>query len=121
MSYMPDYNIKLIDDLYRRVPKNNPSCWKEINGKIVPSSFAFKTKPDEDGLSVNIAALSSFQETVISSELFGVAKFSASVPIEEDYECRQDEKTDNPAHALIVGNTKPIAKKLAKASTEIFE
>ena len=121
MLYMPDYTIKSIDDLYRRVPKKNPNCWKDINGKKVPSSFAFKTKPDEDGLSVNIAVLSSFQETVIFSDLIGVAKFPASIPIEEGYECRQDKKTDNPAHALIVGDTRPIAKKLAGASVEIFE
>jgi len=116
---MFNYNISNTDNLYRRVPKIE-FYWKYVNGKKVPSSFAFKTRSNEDGLSVNIEALTTLELTVEKPELFGVAKFSASIPIGLDYPCRHDPKPDNDAHALIVGNTKPIAKKLSKSITEVY-
>ena len=116
---MSNYKISNTDNLYRRVPKKE-FYWKYVNGKKVPSSFAFKTKPNEDGLSVDIAALTTPELTIKKSELFGVAEFSASIPLELGFPCRHDPKHGNDAHALIVGDTKPIAKKLSKAVTQVF-
>jgi hypothetical protein len=48
------------DFLYRRFPiAEEPkylSFWKMVDGKKVPSSAAFKTKPGEDGLSVELGS-----------------------------------------------------------------
>jgi len=116
---MPDYVITAKDNLYRRIPLK-PYFWKEINGKKIPSSFAFKTKPDEDGLSVNIAALTTIKETILDRKKFGVAEFSAKVPLELDYDCIYDPQPDNKAHALIAGDTNRIAKKLSFAAKQVF-
>jgi hypothetical protein len=117
---MPDYIITSHDNLYRRVPRNNPNYWKEINGIKIPSSFAFKTKTEEDGLSVNIATLTTPVATVGNINEFGVAEISASTPIGLGFECKHDPQPENDAHALIVGNTNPIAKKLSNAVTQVI-
>ncbi|MBK9353486.1 MAG: hypothetical protein KA278_05430 [Flavobacterium sp.] len=121
---MPNYSITDVDFLYRRFSildePNYAVFWKLDNGRKIPSSAAFKTKSNEDGLSVNIAALTTPKATVGNAEEFGVAEISASTPIGLGYECEYNPQPDNNAHALIVGDTKPIAKKLAKAVTQVF-
>lgn len=125
MNNMPNYLITEKDFLYRRFPiRNEPNYivfWKMVNGKKVPSSAAFKTKPNEDGLSVNIAALISAKATVGDIEDFGVAEISAKTPINLGYDCKHVPQPHNKAHAIIVGDTNPIAKKLSKAVTKVFE
>lgn len=122
---MPNYSITDADFLYRRFPiseePNYAVFWKFDNGRKIPSSAAFKTKPNEDGLSVNIAALTTPQVTAGNTEEFGVAKISASTPIDLGYECIHNLQPENDAHALIVGDTKPIAKKLSKAVIQVFQ
>ena len=113
------YNITSDDLLYRRIPKNNPHCWKEVNGVKVLSSYKFKTKPNEDGLSVNIAELIKLETIVAKYPNNDVAEFSASVPIVEGFNCIQ--KGNDASHAIIEGDTNPIAKKLAKAVTKVHE
>jgi len=122
---MPDYKIADSDFLYRRFSildePNYAVFWKLDNGRKIPSSAAFKTKLNEDGLSVNIAALTTPQATVGNPEEFGIAEISASTPIGLGYDCIHNPQPENEAHALIVGDTKPIAKKLSKAITQVFE
>jgi hypothetical protein len=122
---MPNYPITNADFLYRRFSiLNEPNYavfWKMVNGKKIPSSAAFKTKPNEDGLSVNIAALTTPEATVGNTEQFGVAEIPASTPIGLGYNCEHNPQPDNDAHALIVGDTKPIAKKLSKVVTQVFQ
>ena len=110
------YNITKGDLLYRRIP-HQPSFWKEVNGVKVPSSGNFKTNKGEDGLSVNIAALIKPTVIIAKHPNNDVAEFSASVPISEGLNCIQ--KGKDPTHAVIVGDTNPIAKKLAKAITTV--
>lgn len=124
MHNMPDYSITKEDFLYRRFSilddPNYAVFWKLENGKKIPSSAAFKTKINEEGLSVNIAALTTFEETIGNFDAFGVAELSASTPIGLGYNCEHDPLLDNKAHALIMGDTKPIAKKLSKAIKNVF-
>ena len=122
---MTNYEITNSDFLYRRFSildePNYSVFWKLENGRKIPSSAAFKTKPNEDGLSVNIAALTTPEETVGDIQSFGVAEISASTPLDLGFECIHDIKPENQAHALILGDTKSIAKKLSKAITQVFQ
>jgi hypothetical protein len=122
---MPEYSITNEDFLFRRFSiLDEPKYavfWKLDNGCKVPSSAAFKTKPNEDGLSVNIAALTTPEASVGNAEEFGIAEISAATPISLGYECEYNPQPGNDAHALIVGDTKPIAKKLSKALTRVFQ
>jgi hypothetical protein len=122
---MPNYLITDADFLYRRFSiLNEPNYavfWKLENGRKIPSSAAFKTKPNEDGLSVNIAALTTPVATAGNINEFGVSEISASTPISLGYECRHNPQPFNDAHALIIGDTKSIAKKLSKTVTQVFE
>lgn len=121
---MPNYTITYADFLYRRFSildePNYAVFWKLDNGRKIPSSAAFKTKSNEDGLSVNIATLTTPQATVGNAKEFGVAEISASIPFGLGYDCIHNPQPENDAHALIVGDTKPIAKKLSKAVTHVF-
>ncbi len=121
---MPNYSITNADFLYRRFSiLNEPNYavfWKLENGRKIPSSAAFKTKQNEDGLSVNIAALTTPEATLENDFEFAVAEISASTPIDLGYECKHNPKPNNNAHALIVGDTKPIAKKLSRSIKQVF-
>jgi hypothetical protein len=113
-----DYCITGAEFLLRRFPFSDNSShiafFKIIEGNIVPTSAAFKTKPNEDGLSVNIEELTpNLSEFVQDEAKFKIAKFNASIPLDNGYRCVSDPRSDNTGHALILGNTKQIAKKLA--------
>lgn len=112
------YNITNDYLLYRRIP-HKPSFWKDVNGVKVPSSGNFKTTKGEDGLSVNIAALIKPEAIVTKYPNNDIAEFSASVPISEGFNCIL--KGKDASHAIIEGDTNPIAKKLAKAVTKVHQ
>ena len=115
------YIITPDDFLYRRFPINNPNFWKMENDRKVPTSAAFKTKPGENGLSVDIAKLTTPEKSVLDPGRFNVAEILAATPINLNFPCVHDPKSDNEAHALILGeNTKPIAKKLSLAVTNVY-
>ena len=120
-----DYTITNGDLLYRRFYiKTEPayvSFWKLAGDRKIPSSAAFKTKRDENGLSVNIASLTTPEGTVEDPAAFAVAEFPASVPLNAGYKCVQDEQPGNVAHALILGDTQSIAKKMSRSVTRVFE
>lgn len=122
---MPKYTITNLDLLYRRFsiidePKF-ASFWKLENGRKIPSSAAFKTKPNEDGLSVNIASLTTPEKIVLNANEFGVAEIAALLPIGLGFECKHKPRPRNRSHAIIVGNTNPIARKLANAITHVYQ
>jgi hypothetical protein len=115
------YTITTADTIVRRIPKV-PSHCKIIEGCIMATSGAFKTNTGEDGLSVDILALTTLLQAVQNPQKNYAGLLKAEVPMNEKYECRHDPKDDNQAHTLIVGNTRPIAKKLAAACAvqEVF-
>jgi hypothetical protein len=114
-----DYTITEEDYLLRRYPKlNEPRFlpfFKIINGVKIPTSAAFKTKPNEDGLSVEISALTTLEMAVSNKLTFGLAEFSAKIPMESGFECVYNPLEGIHAHALILGDTNPIAKKLSRS------
>ncbi len=120
---MPElYTIEPDDFLYRRFPIDNPMFWKLENDRKVPTSAAFKTKSGENGLSVDIAALTTPEKSVMYPLRFNIAEIAASVPINLGFHCIHNPMPDNNAHALILGeNTKPITKKLSLAVSKIHE
>ena len=104
------HEIQRSDNLLRRIPLKPSHIFQ---GRI--TSACFKTKPGEDGLSVDIEALiAAFSETY-NKETHTLARISAALPMELGYECKHDPVEGNFAHALIVGDTNPIAKKLSLA------
>lgn len=120
---MPNlYVISEDNILYRRFPiePHLDSFFKEVNGRKVPSSAAFKTKQNENGLSVDIADLTTPEASVLDVKRFGLASFPAKIPLEAGFECVHDPETDNQAHALINGNTGRIAKKISKSAELII-
>lgn len=122
---MPNYAITSEDHLYRRFSildePNYAVFWKFDNGRKIPTSAAFKTKPKEDGLSVNIAALTTLEDTITNYPNDAVAEFSASIPLYEGYNCLHKPSKNNKAHSIIEGDTNPIAKKLSKSVTKVFQ
>ncbi len=106
---MDIYNINAKDELLRRVPKV-PSHFN--NGRI--TSAAFKPKPGEDGLSIDILSLTSIEISIKDP-----GKFLAAIIIAEDVtkkgcECVHNPVPENYSHALIKGITKQIARKLSE-------
>lgn len=114
---MPEeYIIRSEDELIRRIPLK-PSHTKIVNGELRPTSAAFKTSPkDADGLSVDIMALTSIEKAIPNRTTHTGAILLARIPIDEGYECKHTPEPFNDAHAIIVGDTSPIAKKLAEKS-----
>ena len=107
---MDKYTIQRDDELVRRVPTYLSDFIKD--GK--PTSAAFKTKPNEDGLSVHILKLTTIDKIILDKDQFVVAIFKASIPMDAGFVCEHDQKPDNYAHALIKGNTRRIARKLSR-------
>ncbi len=124
---MSEYIITGEDFLYRRFSildePRYQAFWKIIEGKKVPTSAAFKTKPNEDGLSVNIAALTTPIESVLDTTAFGLSEISASIPIDLGFECAHNPLEGNYANALIIGDTgrNNSNKKLSASITQVFE
>lgn len=118
------YTILGTDNLYRRFPiVNDPkyiSFWKEVDGRKVPTSAVFKTKQHEDGLSVDIEALTTQKHSVGDPLVFNLSALPASVPLSLGKECQHNPVEGNHAHALIMGDTTRIAKKLQASATVIL-
>ena len=103
-----EYSITKKDKLLRKITRI-PSHIK--NGRV--TSACFKTKPNEDGLSVDVWKLIEDIKTHINERTHTGATISAELPMSLGYECKHVPKDYNYAHSLIVGNTNPIAKILA--------
>lgn len=111
-------NITEDDELYRRI-SIHPSHWK--NATTV-SSAAFRLKKGEDGISVDLARLTTPEKSVLNREKYRLAVLKASVPMSEGLSCVHDPLEDgtNDAHSLIVGNiNKGVSRTLARAATPV--
>jgi len=108
MNILESFIIQEKDELLRRVPKI-PSHFN--NGSI--TSAAFKPKPNEDGLSVDLLRLTTIDFFINDPNKYLAAEIIAGDAIKEGCECIHDPLPDNHAHALIKGITKQIARKLS--------
>lgn len=78
------HEILRTDSLLRRIPLKPSHIFQ---GRI--TSACFKTKPGEDGLSVDIENLVEDILNIVNKETHTVARFGAAVPIELGYECKR--------------------------------
>jgi hypothetical protein len=90
------YEIQKTDIFLLRIPLKPSHIFQ---GRI--TSACFKTKPGEDGLSVDIEALVAVVSESYNRDTHTIASFSASLPIELGYECKYAPIEGNSAHALI--------------------
>lgn len=97
------------DELLRRVPKV-PSHY--INGRI--TSAAFKPKPSEDGLSVDILSLTTIEISIKEPSKYLAAIIIAEDATKEGCECEHNPVPGNYSHALIKGVTRQIARKFSE-------
>lgn len=109
------YTITPADKLLRRIIRQ-PQFFKEVNGVRQPSSAAFKMKSGEDGLSVDILALTTLEQAIPTPATHTGAVLSAQVPLSLGLPCVHDPITGNEAHALIKNVTPSVAKLLAKGA-----
>lgn len=105
---MEIYIIQEKNELLRRVPKV-PSHIN--NGRI--TSAAFKPKPGNNGLSVNILSLTTIETSIKYPDKFFAAIITAEDAVKESCECVHDPVPENYSDALIRGITKLIARKLS--------
>jgi hypothetical protein len=105
------------DVLYRRVPFNNPNYIRDDQSI---TSFAFKPRKGEDGVSVNIARLSTYSESVFDTSRFLLYSIKAVEVRDQGLDCLHDPKENNYAHALITGKfTDGICKVLSLKAKKV--
>jgi hypothetical protein len=101
------------DELYRRLA---PPFFK-ADGTISSSAYKLKGRPDKE-ISVNLAYLTTVEETLHSRPNFGLGSLFARSPREIDLKVVHDpQNPDNESHSLIKGAcTNPHCSHLAKAT-----
>lgn len=105
------------DDLLRRVIFNNPSYVKEDQSL---SSFAFRPRSNEVGVSVDISRLTTYQKSIRDKFNYRLYSVKASFVRDIGLDCHHDPIEDNNSHALITGNfTNSNCKKLARGATRV--
>lgn len=109
-------NIRNEDNLLRRIPFRDPNYIKP-DGSI--TSFAFKPRRGEEGLSVNIERLTDYRSSILDPERFKLFFVLAGFIRELGLYCVHSPVKGNPAHALIKGSfTNSICRKMAGAAKE---
>ncbi len=110
------------DKLLRRVQFMHPDFIKD-DGTPSSSSFQLKKNPDgtiEDGLSVNLERLTSYDVAIEDITRFRLYTLIANDVQNLGLACEHDPQPHNFAHSLIKGNiTKPLSRKLASLAVRI--
>ncbi len=103
-------DIQDSDDLYRRIAPAHMNRDGTIN------SGAF-TKRRGEGISVNLARLTTPEETLRPRPTFGLGSLLAAIPRDLGLNVRHAPAPHNQAHSLIEGeNTKAIRRQMAEAA-----
>lgn len=88
------------DELLRRVLFLNPDFVRP-DGSL--TSAAFKISKNEDGLSVNVKRLTTYDAAVLDSQKYRLYAVTLSFVRSLELDCVPDPLPDNPANALIKG------------------
>jgi hypothetical protein len=103
-------DIQDADDLYRRIAPAH------VNPDGTINSGAFTTRRGE-GLSVNLARLTTPEETLRPRPTFGLGSLKAAIPTGLGLNVRHAPSPHNHAHSLIEGqNTRAIRRQMAEAA-----
>jgi len=105
------------DEGLRRVIFNNPSYVKEDQSL---SSFAFKPRSNEAGVSVDIARFTTYQHSIIDKFNYRLYSVRVQHVRELEFDCIHDPIEGNDSHALIIGSfTNSNCKKLARRAVRV--
>lgn len=108
------------DHLLRRIPTHLPNYIKP-DGTI--SSLAYSKKRHDDGVSVDIERLSSFQKAILGEKRYRLLRINVGIirnTINDGLQVVHNPIPDNDAHCLITGNiTEGKRKLLLKHSEEV--
>ena len=112
--------IKDEDYVLRRVPID--PTYRKPDGSI--TSFAFRPKRNEDGLSVDIESLSNYHQATLGNSRFRLFRLNVGQirhDINDGLDVIHDPLVDNYAHALITGNiSKSKSLSLVQIAREVF-
>lgn len=108
------------DLVIRRVPTHIPNYIK-ADGSI--SSCAYQKKRGEDGISVDLERLTTFERACLGDKRYRLLKIQVGIirhEINDGLNVEHNPQPENDAHCLITGNvTQGKQKSLLKNSTEI--
>ena len=103
------------DFLLRRIPFTDPNYIRDDN---TVTSFAFKSKKNQDGLSVNLERLTDYQKSIQDRTRFRLYKLKVEFVLSlGDLDVKHNPQPDNYAHCLITGNiTNSKASAMSRAA-----
>jgi hypothetical protein len=107
------------DRLLRRVIFKDPSYVRE---NMTVTSFAFKLRKGEEGLSVDIEKLTTYEKSITSVEKYRLFAVSSKDVRSLDLDCIHKPLPDNYAHAEISGpalNKNKVSSQLSKFAVYI--
>ena len=114
--------ISELDSLYRRI---SPRHYVPGENGMRVSSAAYKLRGSEDGFSVNLARMSTPEETLQQGGMprMGVGELEARIPLGMGFHLKHDPKPDNQAHVLMTGDftRKPLRAALAEATRIVIK
>lgn len=110
--------VKEDDQLLRRVIYVDPN---HIRPDGTPTSFAFRLRGNEKGLSVDIEGLiESHEKSIVDRSKFRLFRLRVDTVTSLGLQCEHDPLPDNYAHALIFGDfTKSTSRKLARSAEPV--
>ena len=111
--------LKDEDRLLRRVIFKDPSY---VRKDMSVTSFAFKLRKEEEGLSVDIEKLTTYEKSIISIEKYRLFAVSSKDVRSLELDCIHKPLPDNYAHAEIYGsalNKNKVCSQLSKFAVYI--
>lgn len=116
-SNLRNHEISEDDKLLRRVQYLDPNFIKPDG---TPASSSFSLKSGEDGLSVDVESLTTFEAAIQDVARFRLFILEASFTLSLGLVNKHVPKVNNPAHALIMGHiSRGIARKLAQSAKRV--
>jgi hypothetical protein len=124
---MVESSANLSDDaiLWRRVPPDRCKLAEGATDKVVPQSNAFRSRSDEEGVSVGIAAafqeLGKGPEAMLEGDRFDDRWGVLAITVGEVRDIGLEVATDSSDHALLPKTNVGKSTKLTRASRWVIE